>query len=146
MTILDSYKKNKKKHLLKEFTGGESAATFVGGAGSFIDTKFAGPYHPDFGEIKKQLKKQVNFDIIKRMWTDKITPKSDIDFEEIDWKYEYDKYVKEDNSKFKSNDENKMQYVDIDIDYDKITDNKEENKKFINKTNNWKSIYDDKKY
>ena len=39
-----------------------------------------------------------------------------------------------------------MQFVDIEINYDKIIDNTEENKKFINPTNDWKSIYDNKKY
>ena len=41
-----------------------------------------------------------------------------------------------------------MQYVDgdIEIPYDKIFDKEEENKKFINDTGDWKSVYDDKKY
>ena len=40
----------------------------------------------------------------------------------------------------------KMQSVDLDIKYDKIEDKTEENKKFVNDTNGWKSIYDNKKY
>ena len=32
------------------------------------------------------------------------------------------------------------------INYDKVEDKSEENKKFINDTTDWKSIYDDKKY
>ena len=39
-----------------------------------------------------------------------------------------------------------FQPVGIDIKYDKIEDKTEENKKFINDTSDWKSIYDDKKY
>ena len=39
-----------------------------------------------------------------------------------------------------------MENVDIGIKYDKIIDKTEENKKFVNDTNNWKSIYDTKKY
>ena len=145
MDLLTSYKKNKKKHL-KEVTGGEAAAPFVGGAGDFIDSKFAGPYHPDFGNIKKLLKKQIDFDIMKRLWTDEITPDADIEWEEIDWKYEYDKYLKKDNSKFKNTSETEMQLVDLEIKYDEIIDKTEENKKYINDTNGWKSIYDSKKY
>ena len=138
MNILDSYKKNKKKHL-KEVSGGEAAAPFVGGAGDFIDHKFAGPFHPDFGNIKKLLGKQIDFDILKRMWTDEITPNADIDWEEIDWKYEYDKYLKKDNSKFINTSDTEMQYVDIEIDYDYIMDKHNKNKKFLKKgKKNWK--------
>ena len=32
------------------------------------------------------------------------------------------------------------------INYDKVEDKSEENKKFINDTTDWKSIYDNKKY
>ena len=138
MDLLTSYKKNKKKHL-KEVTGGEAAAPFVGGAGDFIDSKFAGPYHPDFGNIKKLLKKQIDFDIMKRLWTDEITPDADIEWEEIDWKYEYDKYLKKDNSKFKNTSATEMQMVDMEIDYDYIMDKHNKNKKFLKKDKNWKS-------
>ena len=37
-----------------------------------------------------------------------------------------------------------MQLVSLDIKYDKIIDNTEENEKYVNDTNNWKSIYDSK--
>ena len=35
-----------------------------------------------------------------------------------------------------------IQFVDMEINYDKIIDKTEENMKFINPTNDWKSIYD----
>ena len=50
-----------------------------------------------------------------------------------------------DNSKF-INTSGKDQLVDMEINYDEIIDKTEENEKFINDTNNWKSIYDNKKY
>ena len=65
MNILESYDKNKEKHiinnenkhLLNEVTtvtgGGGGVDTFVGGAGDTIDTKFAGPFHPIFGDLEK---------------------------------------------------------------------------------------------
>ena len=139
---LDDYSSGSKKNHLKEFTGGEAAESFVGGAGDFIDTKFAGPYHPDFGHIKKLLSRQVDFDIMKRHWTDEVTPEADIDWEEIDWKYEYDKYLKKDNSKFINTSDTEMQYVYIGIKYDKTDDRAAKNKKFVNKTDEWKSIYE----
>ena len=145
MDLLETYDKNKKKHLLKEVTATGAAGTFVGGAGDFIDTKFAGPFHPKFNELRKALEKQVEGDIIKRMYTDDITPLADQDFIDLDWKYEYDEYVKQDNSKFKNTSETEMQLVDMEIDYDKIEDHIEENKKFINDTADWKYIYDEKK-
>ena len=88
----------------------------------------------------------VKDNIAIRMWTDDITPIADQDYIDLDWKYEYDEYVKKDNSKFKNTSETEMQLVDVEINYDKILDRTEENKKFINDTNDWKSIYDSKKY
>ena len=142
---LKKYLEDFDKHLTEVSVAG-STGTFVGGAGDYIDTKFAGAFHPEFGEIKDLLDKQVEGDIVKRMYTDDITPIADQEFIEIDWKYEYDEYVKQDNSKFKTNSETEMQLVDLEIKYDEIEDKTEENKKFINDTNGWKSIYDSKKY
>ena len=145
MNLQESYQKNKKKHLLNEVTGTGAAGTFVGGAGNIIDRLFAGPYHPEFGDLEKLLNQQIEDRIAKRMYVDDNTPIADQDFFEIDWKYEYDEYVEKDNSKFKTTSD-KMQLVDLDIKYDEVEDKTEENKKFINNTNGWKSIYDNKKY
>ena len=145
MNLQESYQKNKKKHLLNEVSVAGAAGTFVGGAGNIIDQLFAGPYHPEFGDIKKVLDQQIEHDIAIRMWTDDITPIADQDFFEIDWKYEYDEYVKKDNSKFKTNNDTEMEFVDMEINYDKIIDKTEENEKFINDTSDWKFIYDTKK-
>ena len=146
MNLQELYQKNKKKHLLKEVTVTGTTAAFVGTSGDIIDTKLAGPFHPKLNGLKKQLEKQIENDKLKKDYTRRETPIISKDFEELDWKYEYDEYVKEDNSKFKSNSETEMQLVDLDIKYDDIIDKTEENKKFINDTNDWKSIYDLRKY
>ena len=144
--LLETYDKNKKKHLLKEVSVTGGTGTFTGTGGKLIDQLYAGAFHRDFGDIGKLLDKQIEDHIVKRMWTDDITPIADQDFIDLDWKYEYDEYVKKDNSKFKNTSETEMQLVDVEINYDKILDRTEENKKFINDTNDWKSIYDSKKY
>ena len=143
MNLQESYQKNKKKHLLNEVSVAGAVGTFVGGAGNIIDQLFAGPYHPEFGDLEKLLDKQIEDNIAIRMWTDDVTPIADQDFFEVDWKYEYDEYVKKDNSKFKTTSD-KMQLVDMEIQYDEIIDKTEENKKFINDTNGWKTIYNNK--
>ena len=145
MNLQESYQKNKKKHLLNEVTATSAAGTFTGRSGNLIDDLFSGAFHPEFGDLEKLLNQQIDDDIIKRMYTDDVTPLSPQDFIDMDWKYEYDEYVKKDNSKFKTTSD-KMQLVDIDIKYDKIIDKTEENEKFINNTNGWKSVYDNKKY
>ena len=145
MSLLESYDKNKKKHLLKEVTATGATGAFVGGAGDFIDQKFAGPFHPELNDLKKMLEKQIEGDIAKRMYTDDVTPYAEEEFVDVDWKYEYDEDVKLDKSKFKNTSETDMQFVDLEIEYDKIEDKTEENKKFINNTQNWKYIYDEKK-
>ena len=219
MSLLESYDKNKKKHLgkvvvyeddekvlIKEVTAAGDVGAFTGRAGDYIDKRFAGPFHPEFAQLKKLLKKQVDGDIIKRMYSDDRTPFAEQEFVDVDWKYEYDEYVKQDNSKFKNTSETEMQNIDTDyeydpdeevyenekfmniylnkdkdkwktiidydykteralksdksrfkntsggmqnvkmnIKYDKIIDKTEENKKYVNDTNGWKSIYDSKK-
>ena len=144
MNLQEIYQKNKKKHILSEVTATGAAGTFVGGAGNIIDQLFAGPYHPEFGNIEKLLDKQIEDNIAIRMWVDDITPIADQDFIDLDWKYEYDEYVEKDNSKFKTTSETEMQFVDMEISYDEVIDKTEENKKFINDTNGWKTIYNNK--
>ena len=130
---------------LNEVSVAGGVGSFIGSAGDFIDQQFAGGFHPEFGELEDLLKLQVDSDIIKRMYTDDVTPMTDQDFIDMDWEYEYTPVLKIDKSKFKTTSD-KMQYVDLEIKYDKIEDKTEENKKFVNDTNGWKSIYDSKKY
>ena len=153
MSLLETYNKNREKHsvkkkvknLIKEVSAAAGVGTFTGRAGNYIDRKFAGAFHSEFGELEDLLKLQVDSDIIKRMYTDDVTPMTDQDFIDMDWEYEYTPVLKIDKSKFKTTSD-KMQYVDLEIKYDKIIDKTEENKKFVNDTNGWKSIYDNKKY
>ena len=145
--LLETYDKNKEKHLLKEVTGTGAAAAFTKGtAGDIIDKWFSGGFHRDFGDIGNLLNKQIEDTIADREWTDDVTPPMEQDFIDLEWDYKYDEHQKKDNSKFKSMSNTEMQLVNIEINYDKIIDKTEENKKYINDTNNWKSIYDSKKY
>ena len=146
MKLLETYDKNKKKHQLDEVTAATAAGTFTGRGGQLIDTLFAGGFHPISGSLEKLLQKQIDDNIIKRMYTDDVTPASEVDWLEVDWEYKYTPHLKVDNSKFKSTSETEMQVVGDIINYDKIIDNREENKKYINDTSDWKSIYDNKKY
>tara|TARA_R110002074_G_scaffold59464_1_gene144703 strand:- start:778 stop:1215 length:438 start_codon:yes stop_codon:yes gene_type:complete len=145
MDLLESYDKNKKKHLLKEVSATGAVSGFVGRGGNLIDDLFSGGFHPEFGELEKLLNQQVDGDIMKRMYSDDNTPPSDQDFIDLEWDYEYDENEEIDNSKF-INTSGIDQLVDLEIKYDKIIDKTEENEKFINDTNDWKSIYDSKKY
>ena len=156
--LLETYDKNRKKHLLSEVTATGATGTFTGRGGNYIDQKFAGGFHPEFGELRKTLERQVDGDIEKRMYTDDVTPLADQDFIDLELEYEYTPTLDIDKSKFINTSETEMQFVDMEIKYDKteenmkflnteikydkIIDKTEENKKFINPTNNWKSIYD----
>jgi len=142
--LLETYDKNRKKHLLKEVTATGATGTFTGRGGNYIDQKFAGGFHPEFGELRKTLEKQVDGDIMKRMYSDDNTPPLEQDFIDLEWDYDYDENEEVDKSKFKSTSKTKMLNVGIEIKYDKIIDKTEENKKFINPTNDWKSIYDNR--
>ena len=51
MDLLETYDKNKEKHLLKEVTATGAAGTFVGGSGNYIDQSLAGAFHPEFMEL-----------------------------------------------------------------------------------------------
>ena len=59
MSFIDESEKNIKIHLLKEVSGG-TVGGFVGRAGTRIDTLFAGPFHPDYNEVKATLDKQIS--------------------------------------------------------------------------------------
>ena len=140
MSLLETYDKNKKKHLLKEVTATGAVGGFVGRSGNYIDDKFAGGFHPDFGELEKTLEKQVENDIIKRMYTDDVTPMTDQDFIDLEWDYQYDEnepiYDKDD---FINKSETNMERVGIDIKYDEKPEYAGDN--FINKSStNWEYI------
>ena len=108
----------KLKKLLNEVSVAGSVGAFTGRAGNYIDQKFAGPFHPKFGNIKKELESQVDSDISKRMWNDDSTPPAQEKFVDMEYEYGFD--------------EPKIDYDDID---------------FINNSNtNWKAIDTNLKY
>ena len=92
----------KLKDILKETSGTSGVGSFVGRSGNVVDKLFAGAFHPEFGQIKKLLDKQVEDNIMNRMYTDDVTPQIDPDFYEVDYEYEYDEYVEKAKS-FSSN-------------------------------------------
>ena len=97
-------------------TGG--TGTFVGSAGDIIDQKFAGAFHPKFGDIEKLLNQQVDGDIARRMYTDDNTPPTDEDFIDMEYEYNYDEFEKSDKSKFINNSITDMKSINMDIVYD----------------------------
>ncbi len=66
MSFIDDSIKNIEKSVLKEITGGEGVAGFVGTAGMGIDTLFAGGFHPDSGHGSK------NLELLKKQLEDRI--------------------------------------------------------------------------
>ena len=91
--------------------------------------------------------------IARMKYNAKITPDNDPRWKYVDsdyWKKLVDARIKtiEDmkllGGNFINTTEDEMQSLPSKIEYDKIEDKTEENKKFINDTNDWKSIYDSK--
>tara|TARA_Y100000034_G_C6713571_1_gene315320 strand:- start:162 stop:596 length:435 start_codon:yes stop_codon:yes gene_type:complete len=144
MDLLETYNKNRKKHLLNEITATGATGTFVGRSGNLIDNLFAGAFHPIFGDLEKLLNQQVDDNIKKRMFTDDNTPTSFLDFVDLELEYEYTPVLNIDKSKFVNTSETEMQVIGDLVDYGKIKEKTEENKKFINPTNDWKYIYNSK--
>jgi hypothetical protein len=127
---------------LNEVSVAGGTGTFVGKSGNFIDKKFAGGFHPEFGDIKDLLGKQVKDKIALRMWTDDTTPAAERDFIDMEYEYGFDKPQIHDNSKFINNSIQNWKHIDLDIKYDeKSTDNSEY---FINQSKkNWEYINKD---
>ena len=142
--LLETYDKNKEKHLLDEVTAAGAVGGFTGKGGQLVDRLFGGGFHPEFGDIYNLLSKQIDDKIMKRLFSDEHTPDFERDWKEVDWKYEYDIVSQKDNSKFKNKSDTEMQLVDIEINYDKDEDRTEELKKFVSDTNDWKVIYNKK--
>jgi hypothetical protein len=136
------------KSLIDEVSVAVGAASHLGAKGDDIDTQFAGGFNPKAGNIKKLLQKQVDDNDNKREFSDKITPLFDRDYIDLEWDYGYDEEeIYKIPTGFSNTSETEMQYVSgIKINYDNVISKSEENKKFINDTHNWKSIYDGKKY
>ena len=138
----------KLKDYLNEFVGtGTATSTFVGAKGQGIDVRLSGPFHPDFGAIKKLLDKQLDDTEEKVDNNTKITPIIDKFFDTVDLeelglrKYEFDEIGRNyDESDFINSSTENWERVGIDINYDKNEPhiNKED---YINKsTTNWKYV------
>ena len=198
MDLLETYDKNKEKHLLKEVSAGAAVGGFVGRSGMDVDTLFGGGFHPEFGKLKDLLQQQLDDRETLRKWMIDQIGKENVGidhplggYHEIDtpeliatykylqetnqirndfnremtptlnqiWEFvnldeyrhlvrkrlKYDVEVSKRGEKFISTSSTKMQSVSIDIQYDKIVDNTEKNKKFVNPTNDWKYIYNTNK-
>jgi hypothetical protein len=140
MNYIDDSIKNIKNTILKEVSGTAATSGFVGRAGDIIDQKFAGPFHPEFGELEDLLNQQIDNDIAKRMWTDEITPEFEEDFIDLEFDYKYDEEEFEiDKDNFINKSETNMKKVGINIKYDDKPEYAGKN--FINKSNtNWEYI------
>tara|TARA_B100000073_G_C23604659_1_gene521897 strand:+ start:133 stop:627 length:495 start_codon:yes stop_codon:yes gene_type:complete len=152
MSILKSYNKNKKKHLLNEVTstGGEGGVvstgaipSFTGRGGQEIDGIFSGGHHPDFGDLMGLLQQQLDDRFAKEDYSDKITLPYETAWDIVfkDYKFDDSTYLSGlENKKFKST-TGKDEEVDLDIKYDdnKILDLIDKDI-FINNTNDWKAV------
>ena len=141
--------KDKKRKLLNEQEGGTSAiGGFVGRHGQDVDNTYFGPYHPDYGDIEKLLQLQLDRNNAIMKWNNDITPILKNIFELVGVEYRIDeplsKYDKEALQKFINN-SNKMKEVDTGIKYDEIDKQTEKNSIFINRSDQWKVIYNNKK-
>ena len=122
-----------------------------------IDNPLGGYFEVETEELLDTYDHFVEIGLLKKDYNKKVTPVDDPRWKNVndDWKEtlknhfddikKYRKEAKKTVEKFKTTSD-KMQHVDLDIKYDKIIDDYEAKKKFINDTDDWKSIYDDKKY
>ena len=138
----------KNRKLLNEQEGTSAVGGFVGRHGQDVDDTYFGPYHPDYGEIEILLKKQLEHNTAIMKWSSDVTPILKTVFELVGIKYRIDeplsKYDKEALQKFINN-SNKMKEVDTGIKYDEIDKQTEKNSIFINRSDQWKVIYNNKK-
>jgi hypothetical protein len=80
---------------LKNFLN-ETSMTTAGVAGHYgkkgqdIDILFAGPFHPDYGEVGDLLKGQLSWKDSVRELTDKVTPVMELLYKLIDIDYDFD--------------------------------------------------------
>ena len=130
----------KELEIMKEVSATTAVGGFTGKSGDLIDDLFAGAFHPEFGQLKKTLEKQVDNDIKKRMYTDDITPELEQDFIDLEWDYDYDEIESTyDEDDFINKSETNMKKVGIDYKYDETPEYAGEN--FINKSDtNWQYI------
>tara|TARA_R100000008_G_scaffold83360_1_gene68701 strand:- start:279 stop:857 length:579 start_codon:yes stop_codon:yes gene_type:complete len=134
----------KLKEILNEVSVAGDAGTFQGGAGDYIDQKFAGPFHPKFGNIKKELEAQVDTDIAKRMWTDDNTPEAQEDFVDMKYEYGFDKpTIDYDDFNFINNSNTNWKTIDTNLKYDDYNSDYNENYLINQSKTDWEYINKD---
>tara|TARA_Y100001963_G_scaffold151896_1_gene235622 strand:- start:206 stop:994 length:789 start_codon:yes stop_codon:yes gene_type:complete len=124
---------------------------FTGRSGQDVDTLFAGPFHPDFGNIGELLLGQLEWRKLIAAWNDGITPEYDVWMKLIgsihlqkqkESGYESDEEVEKKRrtnlEKFINHTDDMMD-VAIDLKFD--MPDSEEKKNFVNNTNQWKSVF-----
>ena len=117
--------------LVEQDTG--AVAGFVGRKGQDVDKVFAGPFHPEFGELAKTLQFQLDRSKELTNWNEEETPLLDVLFRHIP-------SVVDDLKK--AIDEPGEAYKLKDIVYDKNEEMSDEVvEKLKNNTNQWKPIW-----
>ena len=104
-----------------------------GTKGQGIDALFAGPFHPEWGELAKLLQGQLSRVKDLTKWNKKATPTMDLLYRAIE---EYEKKIKDSMTDYGN------PYRDTEINYDeviKMTDKEIDN--FKNNTNQFKPIW-----
>tara|TARA_Y100000593_G_C4292522_1_gene328984 strand:+ start:1287 stop:1859 length:573 start_codon:yes stop_codon:yes gene_type:complete len=134
----------KLKDIIKEVSVASSIGTFTGRAGDVVDQKFAGPFHPEFGQLKKVLHKQIDGDIARRMFTDDNTPPTQEDFVDMEYEYGFDKpQIDYDDYKFINNSNTNWKTIDSDIKYDDNKPNYNPNYLINQSKTNWEYVNKD---
>ena len=122
-----------------------------------IDNPLGGYYDIETKALMDTYDYFVEIGLLKKDYNKKMTPLDDPRWNNVDddWKElfkkhiddikKYRKELEKTTEKYKATSD-KMQVVDVDIEYDEIIDETEKKEKFINDTSDWKSIYDNKKY
>ena len=146
MSFIDDSEKNVLKSVLKEITGGEGVAGFVGRAGMGIDTLFAGGFHPDSGHGSKNLellKQQIEDRKKKIKDTDSFEPNPIGGFYNVDTelvRLAYEELISHNELSKKYSIENtplpetKWKSTGVNIDFDDIYTHIENEEDFINQS------------
>jgi len=135
----------KKRKLLNEQEGTSAIGGFVGRHGQDVDDTYFGPYHPDYGDIEELLQLQLDTNKSLMKWNSDITPILKNIFELVGIEYKFDEPLSiRDKETLKNfiNDTDKMKEIDMGVKYDNISNTSKEH--FINKTNNWQTVYKNK--
>lgn len=135
----------KKRKLLNEQEGTSAVGGFVGRKGQDVDDTYFGPYNPDYGNVEKLLQLQLDRNKSMMKWNSDVTPILKNIFELVGIEYKFDEPLSiRDKETLKNfiNDTDKMKEIDMGVKYDNISNTPKEY--FINKTNDWQTIYKNK--